>query len=103
MALARAAISNSSYTTVYTSTGQSVTSVIYICNTGTAQAFDLHLVSSGGSANATNIIYKAVPVTANDTYVLDKEKIVLGNGDFIAARAASFDLTLIATVSYMGA
>jgi hypothetical protein len=103
MALARAAINNASPTTVYTSSGASVTSVIYVCNTGTAQTFDLHLVTSGGTADATNLIYSAVPLTAADTYVLDKEKIVLANGDFIAAKAGSFASTIIVTVSYMGA
>ena len=108
MALTSSTIDKDTPTVIYTSTGDSIVSVIYLCNIGAAQTFNLHLIPSGGSALETNLIYSAVPVTASDTYVIDTEKLMLANGDKIAAKAGSFNYSagvsgIIATVSYLGA
>lgn len=108
MSIISTTIDKDTPTVIYTSSGQSVVSVIYLCNIGAAQSFDLHLIPSGGSAQETNLVYSTVPITDSDTYVIDTEKLILGNGDKIAAKASSFNYVastsgIIATVCYMGA
>lgn len=88
---------------IYTSSGTSVVSVMYFCNTDTStQSFNLYAVPSGGGAFANTQIYKNVTVAAGDTFVADMEKLVLGNGDALAANASA-NSAITATVSYVGA
>lgn len=101
------AISNTSLTTsinnVYVSSGNTVVSTMYFCNTDTgARNFDLYLIPSGNaSANATVQIYKNVQVASSDTYVMDMEKLVLGNGDMLRANASA-NTAITCTVSFVG-
>ena len=88
---------------VVTSSGTSVVSVMYFCNNnGSAQTINVYAVPSGGSAAANTLIYKTVTIAAGDTFVVDMEKIVLGNGDAIVA-TASANSAITATASYVGA
>ena len=81
--------------------GQAVTTM-YFCNTNTAAtAFTLHLVPAGFVANANNIIYKNKVITAGDTYIVDWEKLVLGNGDTLRANA-NVGNSIVASVSTIG-
>jgi hypothetical protein len=88
---------------VYVSTGNTVVSVMYFCNTdSTSKTFNLYVVPSGtASINGNVQIYKDVQVASADTFVIDMEKLVLGNGDTLRANA-SVDNTITATVSYVG-
>jgi hypothetical protein len=101
------AISNTLLTTVvsnvYVSSGNTVVSVMYFCNTdATAKTFDLYAVPSGTTTIDSNVqIYKSVQIQSNDTFVVDMEKIVLANGDTLRA-AASANSAITATVSYVG-
>ena len=100
------AISNTVLTTtgnvIYTSSGNSVVSVMYFCNTdSTARDIDVYLVPDGGSAGAATQIYKNVQIAGNDTFVVDMEKLVLADGDTVEA-TASLDSVVTATVSYVG-
>ena len=100
MALAQATLTTS-YVTQYTSSGDSAITTIHICNTsGSSIAFDLCIVPSGGSASDSTIAYKTVTVAATDTYIIDTEKLVLGNGDFIAAKDDTGSVTVM-TISYV--
>jgi hypothetical protein len=86
-----ATITSTSLTTnpaaIFTSVGTTVVSTMYFCNTNTtvAYGFSVWLVPSGGGVSNTNMIYNNVNVVAKDTYVVDREKIVLSNGDAIYA------------------
>ena len=101
------AISNTLLTTVvsngYVSSGNTVVSVMYFCNTdATAKTFDLYAVPSGTTTINSDVqIYKSVQIQSNDTFVVDMEKIVLANGDTLRA-AASANSAITATVSYVG-
>lgn len=100
MALAQATLTTS-YTTLYTSSGDSAVTTIHLCNTsGSAVAFDLCFVPSGGTASDTNIAYKSVTLNGTDTYIIDTEKLVLSNGDFIAAKDDTGSVTTV-TLSYV--
>ena len=87
---------------VYTSTGQSVITLGYFCNIDTAtQYINLWLVPNGGSADLTNIIYSNVAITHSDTMVLDKEKIILDNGDALYANSSGTGV-VVTTIGYIG-
>jgi len=88
---------------IYVSSGNSVVSTMYFCNTYTA-AVDLNVfVMSNGNniANATTQIYSNIQLASNDTYVADWEKLVLGPGDIIKANATVANV-VNATISYVG-
>jgi hypothetical protein len=87
--------------TVYTSTGSTVVTTIYVSNytTSANATFSLFAVGSGYSASNTNKLYSNVTVTAGDTYVIDSERLLLDDGDVIQANA-NVDSRLTLTVSY---
>jgi hypothetical protein len=88
-------------TSIVTSTGDTGITTAYICNYGenTVMAF-VWAVPQGGSANDGTIIYKAVPISANDTLVVDTEKLILADGDALYANVSA-DSSATATVSTM--
>ena len=100
-----ATITSSALTTtpaaIFTASGTNVISTMYFCNTNTTTpyGFSVWLVPSGGGVSNTNMIYNNVNVVAKDTYVVDREKIVLSNGDAIYAYA-NINGNISATVSY---
>ena len=89
---------------IYVSSGSSVVSAMYFCNSNAAAAnLNVWVVSAGsvagGTSSAANLIYREIQLTAADTYVVDMEKLVLANGDYIVANAGG---TVSATLSYVG-
>lgn len=98
------AITNSvlgtSTSAIFTSSGTTVVSLMYFCNTdGSTQTANVYLVPSGGSATNNTIVYNNVAITSGDTLVVSQEKIVLNNGDAIHANASA--TTITATVGYL--
>lgn len=96
---------------IYTSVGSSVVTAMYICNSGNlALHFSIYAVPSGNTASVNNAIYYQTPLTNNDTYVIDSEKLMLENGDSIQAGLtlpANVDIgnawvRVVATVSSIG-
>lgn len=99
-------------TTVFTAPtgGECVVTPIYICNhSGATISANLFLVDNSGGvgvANGSTIIYKNLQITDGDTYVIDREKLVLANngtGDFIAANVgghANANANVTMTISY---
>ena len=89
-------------TTVYTSTGNTVISTLHLCNqSGGAALVSLNIVPSGGSAAANNLVYANLSISALDTYVIETERFILGNGDFISC-TANVANAVIATTTYTG-
>ena len=100
MALAQAVLTTG-YTTQYTSSGDSAITTMHLCNTsGGAVLVDICIVPSGGSASDSTIAYKTLSIAATDSYIIDTEKFVLGNGDFIAAKDDTGSVTVM-TISYV--
>ena len=98
MALISTLLTTTNSTAVYTSTGNTTCTVIYICNsTAGSVTVDINV---GTTASADNLIYKALSINANDTYVIDRERIMFENGQkvFITASVAS---AISVTVSYI--
>jgi hypothetical protein len=99
-------IINTSLTTVaqpiYTSSGNSATTVIHFCNyTNSGATANVWVVPTGLSANSSTIIYSNVALTAQNTLVVDTEKLILSNGDAIYANVTA-NSAVTATVSYIG-
>jgi hypothetical protein len=100
-------ISNTSLTlaasNIYVSSGNTVVSVMYFCNTDSAaRNLNVYLMPRGTAiADDAVQIYKDVQIAAGDTLVVDMEKLVLSSGDMIRA-SASANLAITATVSYTG-
>lgn len=94
------AISNTKLNTglkaIYTSTGENAIVVAYFCNTSTNPVlFSLHAAKSGESGGPDNIIYSNVNITASDTYVMDMEKLILGDGDSLWGVANEDDVVIV--------
>lgn len=100
MALAQAQL-GTTVTTIYTSSGDSATTVIFFCNTSaTAETIDVYAVPSGGTAGVTNQIIDTLTINSGDTYIMNIEKLVLSNGDSIEASATTGSV-VTSTVSYV--
>lgn len=101
MAIAQATLSTSS-TTLYTSSGTTAVTVIYLANSHTSSVtVQLHVVLSSGTATTANRIIKDLTIAAGDTYIMDTERLILGNGDSIRTTASSASV-VYSTVSYIG-
>ena len=66
-------------------------------NQGTVAAtFDVHIVPSGGTANADNRLLSACPIAAGDTLMLDEVKgVMLAAAGFVVVRSYT------ATLNYL--
>ena len=100
------AIKNSNVTTIatsiYTSSGNSATTTIHLCNYSNKLATaNIWIVPYGLTANNVNMIYSNVNITGTNTLVIDTEKLILGPGDSVYANATA-NLSIGATISYIG-
>ena len=86
---------------IYASTGNTVISTMYFCNYGASAAnLNVWVTGAGSTYSATaNIVYREIQIAAADTYVIDREKLVMANGDYIRANAGG---SISATVNYVG-
>jgi hypothetical protein len=89
-------------TSVYTSTGSTCCTVIYLCNTTTSPInVDIYVTLSGGAAPTdANIIYKTYSIAATDTYIINTERIMFENGDQLWV-ASSVANAVTVTISYL--
>ena len=106
MAIQSAAIGTSN-TDLYTSSGNTAVTCIWVCNTATYNPLDptngltyldLHFVKQGQGVTNTNLIVNQLPVPAGETVTFDTEKIILDNGDRVVANTSA-PANLVATIS----
>ena len=101
------AISNyvlgSSPANIYTSSGDTVVSVMYFVNNYSAAArISLWALPNGATvANVNYQVYNGIQIASGDTYVVDMEKLVLASGDHLAANCDQAGY-VTATISYVG-
>lgn len=89
---------NTALKSIYTSVGDNAVVVAYFCNTSEQSVdFSVHAVSQGNIASSDNLIYSNVNLTSNDTYVMDNEKLILGDGESLWAVATEDD-TVVVTI-----
>ena len=76
-------------TTVYTSSGESGITTLILCNhhASTDAIVNVYVVPSGSTAGDANQILKSLTIVASDTFVMDMEKLILSNGDFIVVQS----------------
>lgn len=101
MAITNTRLATTATTTVFTAVGQQAITVMYICNTtGNNARVNVFCIDSSDSSGASteNTIYSQLEITANDTYVISTEKLILDNGDLIEVEANVAD-TITVTVS----
>jgi hypothetical protein len=104
MAITSNALSATTATSIFTSTGTQGDAVttMYFCNRDNdTRTFNLYLVPAGDVAGVNNIAYSNKVITAGDTYIIDWEKLVLGPGDMIQANS-NVGNAIVATVSTIG-
>jgi hypothetical protein len=100
MSISQAAV-GTSVTTIYTSSGNSATTVIFLMNhNASARTVQIYVVPNGGSAATTTQIIKDLSIDGADTYIFNTEKLVLATGDTIRV-TASAATSIYATVSYV--
>lgn len=81
---------------MYTTPASTTTVAKQVVATNTTDAqltFSLSLVPSGGTAGVTNRIADEIPVTGNNTVILDLYQ-VLGVGDFLAGLVSAAGVVL---------
>jgi hypothetical protein len=108
MAISQTQITSTNTISIYSSTLNSAVTAIYICNTSVGTLhFTLQVVPPTDEPSENrHAIYYSIPLTSSDTYVIDTERLILGDGDSIFISVPDLDYLLgdqiIATVSYIG-
>lgn len=101
MAIARATAPLTTPSAVYTSSGTTAVTAMYLCNySGSTVNVSIYVVPSAGTAGNTNIIYKDIAITAGDTYVIDTERLILDNAETVQI-AADAGSAVNVTTSYL--
>lgn len=102
MSITNSTLVDSAAAAVYTSTGNSAVTTAYFCNkTASAVLINVFVVANGDVASGNNIIYSNLSIAAQDTYVMEAERLLFNNGDFISANASVLD-SVVSTVSFTG-
>jgi hypothetical protein len=101
MAILNTRLFSSSPTTVFQAAGQQAITVVYICNTSSTDAtVNVYAVNNDDSTASgdDNMILSELAVTANDTYIMSLEKLILDDLDKIVMEANIPDVVTV-TVS----
>jgi len=104
MAITNTRLTDTLPTRVFQATGQEVVSVIYICNTSAVSnvAVNVYCVNSDDSSAGSldNIIYSQLEITANDTYVMSTERLILDANDEIEVESNVGDVVTVTVSSF---
>ena len=95
MAITNTRLLTSSPTTVFQAIGQQAITVIYLCNTtSTPVSVNVYVVNNDDSTATgdDNMILSQLEITANDTYIMSAEKLILDDLDQIVMEANIPDL-----------
>jgi hypothetical protein len=91
---------------VYTSSGSTCCTVIYICNITTSPInVDIYITTAanpptGSTPTDEQIIYKTYAIAATDTYIINTERIMFESGDELWV-ATSVANSATVTISYL--
>lgn len=101
MAITNTRLATTIPTQVFRAVETEAITVIYICNTTASPVtVSVYCVDSSDSSGAgdSNMIYSQLEITANDTYVIDTEKLILSPNDIIEVESSVPD-SITVTVS----
>ena len=102
MSIVNSNVTDSIAAPVYTSIGNSAVTTAYFCNkTSGAVLVNVFVAPSGQVASGNNVIYSNLSIAGNDTYIMEAERLLFNNGDYIYANA-SVSGAVVATTSYTG-
>ena len=91
---------------IYEATADTAVTSIHMCNITSSNAtINIYLLPEDGSTTAPteeNKIYNTLTISATDSYVIDTEKMILGNGDKIYVQNVDSSGQVIVTISTIG-
>lgn len=101
MAIVNSSVGAGAPTQLYQSSGENAVTTIIFCNTGVVDTnLTVWMVPGGSSLNNTMMIMNSVYMPAGETFCMDTERFILGDGDSIFAQAVDSNL-IASTVSYV--
>lgn len=103
MAITNTRLLDTEITEVFQATGQQIISVVYLCNTsGSPVTVDVYCVNGDDSSAGSieSIILSQLEITANDTYIMSTEKLILDDGDQLEVRANIADVLTVTVSSF---
>jgi hypothetical protein len=91
---------------VFTATADTAVTTIHLCNispdVATVNVYLLPSDLSTTTPDINNKLYNALTIQTTDTYIIDTEKMILGNGDKIFIEIPDSTGQIIATISTIG-
>ena len=90
----------------FAATADTAVTSIHLCNITSSDAtVDIYLLPNDGSTTTpteNNKLYNTLTIQATDTYIIDTEKLILGNGDKLYIVCPDSSAQVVATVSTIG-
>jgi V8-like Glu-specific endopeptidase len=103
MAITNFQVGTGTGTPAFTSVGNTAVTAIYVTNKSSTDGnVDIYVVPALGSVNQNFKIYNNLLIPAEDTYVIDSEKLILASGDKIYIVAPDSAAQFNATISTIG-
>ena len=103
MAITNFQVGATTGTEAYAASADTAVTAMYITNkSATAGNVDIYVVPSGETVGENFKIYNNLLIPAEDTYVIDSEKLILENGDKIYIAAPDSSGQFNATISTIG-
>jgi len=103
MAITNFQVTANTASAAFTASADTAVTVIYVTNKSSSDGnINIYVVPSGDSVSENFKIYNNVLVPAQDTYIVDTEKLILENGDAIYIEAPDSAAQFNATISTIG-
>ena len=103
MAITNFQVGTGTGTAAFTAAADVAVTVIYITNKSVSDGnVDVYVVPSAGSVSENFKIYNNLLIKAQDTYIIDSEKLILTTGDKIYIAAPDSAAQFNATISTIG-
>ena len=103
MAITNFQVGTGTGTEAFAASADTAVTAMYITNkSATAGNVDIYVVPSGETVSENFKIYNNLQIPAEDTYVIDSEKLILENGDRIYIAAPDSSGQFNATISTIG-
>jgi hypothetical protein len=103
MAITNFQVTANTASAAFTASADTAVTVIYITNKSASDGnVNVYVVPSAGSVSENFKIYNNMLIPAQDTYILDTEKLILESGDKIYIEAPDSAAQFNATISTIG-
>jgi len=103
MAITNFQVTANTASAAFTASADTAVTVIYVTNKSSSDGnVNIYVVPSGDSVSENFKIYNNLLIPAQDTYIVDTEKLILENGDAIYIEAPDSAAQFNATISTIG-